>query len=141
MARQSIRYLRMVWAAITAQPEASARQIAATLATGYSYGDVSSALRQLVAAGYISDPPARGAPRTIYLPFSASLDDLRQAPSYPRTIPPPPPPPRAAAAHIARLGLTAEARQTIDTARRPGESDAQVINRILESVLAFAADV
>lgn len=75
----SLRILRLTWAAITANPNASARQIAAQLDTGYQYGDVSAALRQLVLAGYIGDRPARYAPRPIFLPFAADIARLRDS--------------------------------------------------------------
>ena len=81
----SPRILRMTWAAITANPNASAREIAAQLNTGYQYGDVSAALRQLVMAGYIGERPARYAPRPIFLPFAADIARLRDSTPSSRT--------------------------------------------------------
>jgi hypothetical protein len=69
MARPSTRILRLTWAAVTADPNASARQIADRLGTGYHYGVVAAALRQLVAAGYIGERPAAGVARPIVIPF------------------------------------------------------------------------
>lgn len=69
MRHTSTRLVRRTWAAVTANPAASARQLADDLGIGGNYTNVSLALRVLVAAGYIGERPARGAPRPIYLPF------------------------------------------------------------------------
>lgn len=142
----STNILRLTWAAITADPSASARQIAAQLDTGYQYGDISAALRQLVAAGYIGDRPEQGAPRPIFLPFSADVEQLRQSappPPRPRVLPTPtrPAPPPVAREYRCAIRLTPEAHATIEAARHPGESDEAVINRVLAAALPVAADI
>ncbi len=69
MTKLSPRILRLTWAAITADPNASARQIADRLGTGYYYGAIAQALRELVQAGYIGERPAAGVARPILVPF------------------------------------------------------------------------
>lgn len=135
--------LRLTWAAITADPSASARQIAAQLDTGYGYGDISAALRQLVMAGYIGDRPGQGAPRPIFLPFSADVEQLRQSTPPPRTaaLPQRPEPAPMAREYKRTIRLTESAYATVEAARRGDESDESVINRVLAAVLPVAADI
>lgn len=139
----SVRILRLTWAAVTADPRASARQIAAQLHTGYGYGDITGALHQLVAAGYIGERPGRGAPRPIFLPFSANVEQLRQSTPPPRmaALPQRPEPTPMVHEYKRTIRLTESAYATVEAARRDNESDEAVINRVLAAVLPVAAEL
>ncbi len=59
--------IRAVWAAVTRQPNASVRELAAELRIGY--GRVAESLRALAAFGYIEIAPGRTRARRIVVPF------------------------------------------------------------------------
>lgn len=63
----SIRRVRLVWAAVSAHPQATIRELATVV--GFEYGDVARALRVLENAGYIEHPHNVNRARRILMPY------------------------------------------------------------------------
>jgi DNA-binding MarR family transcriptional regulator len=63
----SYRLLRAVWREVTARPNASLRELGATL--NYGYSTVGAALRALDALGYIEIAPGRTRARRVVVPY------------------------------------------------------------------------
>lgn len=127
--------LRRVWAVVTVNPAASARQIAVHLGTGYDYSDIALALRALVQAGYIGEPPARCAPRPIFLPFVVDSERTSPILSAPTAVVERP------STHKRTIRLDECAYAAVEAARRGRETDEAVINRVLAAVLPVAAEL